>query len=112
MSRETLGIPRGSVDAETAQIRFLVDVKDEPPMEFFGSYGSVAQMASALGRLLQQLRHRLGAARGLQPVAAEDIAAMHVQKDPWLNAVILHLVTPRGTPYIFRTSKGKSSRNC
>jgi hypothetical protein len=96
-----IGLPAGTVDRVTHEINFVLAVADREPIAFVVEFGPAAQVVSALGRMLSELRRILMTSQTSKSIVAEKVASSHVQKDSWENLVIMQLMTPQGTPYTF-----------
>jgi hypothetical protein len=101
MSYRILGLKTGTVDTETDEIIFDLNVDGRPPMSFIAAYGPAAQVIGALGRMFVELRRLLLEKQAMKSGSAEEVESSHVQRDRWENKVILQLTTPQGVPYTF-----------
>lgn len=95
------GLPEGSVDVDKQELNFTISVSEGKPTLFVAKFGVAAQVIGALGRMLTELRAQLDKKGGIASVAAEQVAAAHIQKDRWTDVVLVQLITPRGVPYSF-----------
>jgi hypothetical protein len=100
-SHPLVGLSKGTVDTANHVINFEMTVSDGPPISITGEFGPMAQLIGALARRHLELRRILDQAKGMKTVAAEQVAASHVQKDQWENIVMMQLTTPMGVPYTF-----------
>jgi len=90
------GIPGGAVDLQKREIDFRLQLDNGGELAFIAGLSAAEQIASALGRMTQQLRQSKP-----QNVIAEQVAEYAVQRDPHGGPVLLRLVTPQGIPYTF-----------
>ena len=105
------GITSGNVDTGKEEIRFALSIARGEPISFVGKFGAVAQAAAALGRMLAELRAQIQAKRDgtMAPIAAEQIQACHIQKDPWQDVILVQLINPQGIPYSFAMTSAAAS---
>ncbi len=98
------GIISGAVDTATLKINFDLAADGEPPLSCVMSYGAATQVMGALGRMFFELQNHANveSRRGqMTAIAAEDVAAAHIQKDRWVDVVLFQLTTSQGVPYNF-----------
>jgi hypothetical protein len=98
---QVTGMPQAIPNGLSKDIRFILSVSEKSLM-CRARYGVAAQIASGLGTALRMLRVALAAEGTVEPVAAEDIQEIHIQKTLLADAVVVELVTTLGIPYIFQ----------
>jgi hypothetical protein len=96
-----VGLSGGTVDTVRHEMSFNVTASDGQSIVFVAEFGPASQLISGLSRMLSELRHVLYEAQGMKSIAAEAVAASHVQMDQWENVVLMQLITPQGVPYTF-----------
>ena len=96
------GMPQAIPNGSSKDIRFILSVSEGESIMCRARYGVAAQIASGLGTALRMLRVTLAAEGTVEPVAAEDIQEIHIQKTLLADAVVVELVTTPGIPYIFQ----------
>jgi hypothetical protein len=99
-----IGLTDGAVDTVSHEIHFSLAVHGRPPIPFITEYGPATQTIGALGRMFVELQTILENKKtGMAAVAAESVAAAHIQKERWNNddVVIFQLTTMSGIPYNF-----------
>jgi hypothetical protein len=95
-------IPGGGVDPTNLEIKFDLATLDGSPISCVMKYGAATQVIGALGRMFSELQRHVETQKGqMDAVAAETVAAAHIQKDRWMDLVIFQLTTPQGIPYNF-----------
>ncbi len=77
------GLPEGSIDTKTREIRFTLALSENRQTSFVARYGVAAQVVAGLARMVKQLHEILLAERGIETAAAEPVGGAHVQKDRW-----------------------------
>jgi hypothetical protein len=95
------GLPSGGVDSEKEEVHFTLAVSEGRPLNFVAKYGVASQLLTGLGRMLSELRSVLDEKKSAQSIAAEKVAAAHVQRERWTGDVLVQLVTSAGVPYTF-----------
>jgi hypothetical protein len=99
--RRVAALAGGQVNLDTKDIEFDLTLSDRQTLALVATYGSAAQITSALGGMLKALRGALDSERGMATIAGERVEGCHIQKDRWKDEVILQLITPSGIPYTF-----------
>jgi hypothetical protein len=95
-------VPSGDIDTESLEIKFDLATTDGTSIHCTMKYGAATQIIGALGRMFSALQEYAQRQKGrMEPLAAEEIAAAHIQKDRWMDVVIFQLTTPQGVPYNF-----------
>ena len=91
------GLRDGGIDLDKQEVHFELSTS-EARKAFSASYGVGAQVMGALTRMVSELKRHLDQrVTGMAATGAEQVAAAHVQKDRWPDAVLLQLTTPAGT---------------
>jgi hypothetical protein len=99
-----LGLGNAQIDLPNREVHFEFTATDKRIVKFVAEYGALAQITGALGKLFSEFRRVLAPSGTMTPIAAEEVATSHVQKDQWANAVLMQLTTPLGVPYTFSLS--------
>jgi hypothetical protein len=98
----TTAVVDGAVDRDAKAIHFSLAIPGRPPIRFIAEYGASTQIIGALGRMFLALQELVQAEKtGMAAVAAEQIAAAHIQQEHWTGNVIFQITTPTGIPYNF-----------
>ena len=98
------GMPQAVPNANTKDVRFVLSVSEGAPIMCVANYGVAAQIASGLGSAIRVLRMALASDGTMEPIAAEEIREIHVQKDQWSDVVLVQLTTVLAIPYTFQIS--------
>jgi hypothetical protein len=96
------GMLQASPNADTKDIRFALSASEGPPIMCVARYGVAAQIASGLGTALGVLRMALASEMAIEPVAVEEVQAIHIQRDLLSDQIVLELTTKHGIPHIFQ----------
>jgi len=95
-------VPVGDVDTESLEIKFDLATIEGTSIRCAMKCGAATQIIGALGRMFSVLQEYAQKQKGrMEPLAAEEVAAAHIQKDRWMDVVIFQLTTPQGVPYNF-----------
>jgi hypothetical protein len=100
-SQRVIGMPSGIADIPRRDIRFELALNAGRSLPLVARFGVAEQIIAALAVLLADLRHALIDEGATEALAAQAVESAMVQKDPFSDRVILHLLTPQGVPYVF-----------
>jgi hypothetical protein len=95
-------MPQATTDGNTEDIRFVLDVKDDSPINCVADYGTASQIASGLGNAIRFLRAALSAKGAVVPLSVEHLSTFHVERNLLEEEVVMTVTTASGIPYLFQ----------
>ena len=96
------GMPQAVPNIVKKVIRFTFTTVEGNIFSFEAPFGVAGQVAAGLGMALRVLRTALSSQNAVEPVAAEPIQQVHIQKAFLTDDVIVQLTTHSGIPFSFQ----------
>lgn len=82
------GMPQAIPDGNTEDIRFVLDVKDDSPINCVTDYEGASQIASGLGQALYVLRATLASKGSIARLSVERLSRIYAETDFLSGSVV------------------------